>query len=322
MFKRKGSAFISTVLGCSMFMCLISGVLAVIWNSDMAGIHNSKASMQAVAYCDDRIEQLKGVVYSSLPSQSATYQIDGSYAEKVEPLGNGQYKVSVYYQGESEPRASKILKRSEIGKMNYDVTDVKGDTSMYKALTQRLLGEEFAEKAFYVSANKDSAGNIIQVGNNKQSVYIKADGKPAPVDFVFRANNKGSVSANAKIAVVAPDNGIDYIFFNDLLSTGIKEQNYSREQGYVIFGNGMVLAYKNFYSQVNAGQLASVPKPINFTTYQAMGSDTSRGNEKTTARIVWQAAKSTDSSDMFKLDSNGNSTVKEYFSVFWVGFVA
>lgn len=319
--KRRGSAFISTVLGCSLFLCLVSGTLAVIWNSDMAGIHNSKASRQAVVYCDDRIEELKGTIYSYLPGQLVTNQIDSDYTEKIEPLGDGKYKVSVFYQGESEPRAAKVLTRSSTGKLNYDVTDVKGDTSIFKALTQKLINEEFAEKSSYVSLTKDSSGNAVQVGDNKRSVYIKADGKPAPVDFIFRSNNRGSVAANTKIAVVAPDNGIDYIYLSDLLSAGIKEQNYSREQGYVVFGNGMVFAYKNFYSQVNAGELAVIPKPIEFTTYQAMGSDTSRGNEKTSARIVWQAAKTSKSSDSFKLDTNGNSTVKEYFSVFWIGFI-
>ena len=319
--KRKGSALVTTAVVCSMFVGLLAVNLAQIWKEDLASLEQARINAQAAVYCDDRIELLKGTIFQHLPTTAATGAIAGAYRERVEPLGNGQFKVAIFYGAEELPRATKVIERSALGKLNYDVTDTPGDKATDKAMSQRLADEEFADKAHYVAAAQDSAGNVLQVGNNKRPVYIRSDGKPEAVAFTFRGNRYGSISSGAKIPVV--DNGaIDYIYLTDLLSTGIKEQNYSRKQGYVIFGNNMVFAYRNFYSAVAAGQFAQVKKPISFTTYQAMGTDTSRGNEKTTARIVWQAQKTTLQEDAFRLDTNGNTTVKEYFSVFWIGYKA
>lgn len=316
--KRKGSALVTTAIVSSMFVGLMAFAFAKVWTSNMADNHNSRITTQAAIYCDDRIEILKGTIYSYLPTTTVNYPVGNGYNEQIEPLGNGQFKVSVFYGGETLPRASKVLERTPLGRLNYNITNTSDDADRFKAFTQKLATDYLADKEHYVATDKDVNGNIIQAGDNKTPVYIKADGKAAAVDFSFRARNLGAAGPNTKIPVT-DGQAIDFIYMSDLLAMGIKEQNYSREQGYVIFGNNMVFAYKNFYSAVSSGQLAEVQKPTSFTTYQAMGSDTSRGNEKTTARIVWQAQNSNADADFFRLDSNGNSTVKEYFSVFWIG---
>lgn len=311
--KRKGSGILALAIITGAFSIFSVGLIYKYVNSYMGSVGTSSVARQAELFADDRVELLKATRYSNIAGIEKQ-AVGNNYFEEVilgsedTETGTREITVNVYHGNDTSPMISKTVKRS-ISNLRYKEPSQTIGADKDRPISQAASSQLFALKS-------DTARFTGAQGNTNQGIYIDADGNPQPVNQIFRQNYN---TASDKILVFNGDY-IDYLLKSDLKTSGIVAQSISRKQGYVEFANGVVLAYKNDYSTVNAKNNVKITKPVNFTTFQAYSTDTTQGLERTSARTVWQASQTTDNSDTFRLDTNASQTSgRDYFSVFWIG---